>query len=55
MHGGYPSDNDNVNETSTTKAVYNRNQGMLKNIVFSGEKAKESKLLSEDNIKDLGN
>lgn len=55
MHGGYPSDNDNVNETSTTKAVYNRNQGMLKNIVFNGEKTKESKLLSEDNIKDLGN
>ena len=55
MHGGYPSDNENVNETSTTKAVYNRNQGMLKNIVFNGEKTKESKLLSEDNIKDLGN
>ena len=55
MHGGYPSDNDNVNETSSTRAVYNRNQGMLKNIVFNGEKTKESKLLSEDNIKDLGN
>ena len=55
MHGGFPSDNENVNETSVTKSVYNKNQNMLKSIVFTGEQEKESELLSEDNIKDLGN
>ena len=55
MHGGYPSDNENVNETSMTKSVFNKNQNMLKSIVFTGEQEKESELLNEDNIKDLGN
>ena len=31
------------------------NKAKRGNIVFNGEKTKESKLLSEDNIKDLGN
>jgi hypothetical protein len=55
MHGGFPSDNENVNETSMTKTVFNKNQNMLKSIVFTGEQEKESELLNEDNIKDLGN
>ena len=55
MHGGFPSDNENVMETSLTKSVYSQNQGMLKNIVFDGKKDEESNLLKEDNIKDLGN
>jgi len=55
MHGGFPSDNENVNETSMTKSVFNKNQNMLKSIVFTGEQEKESELLNEDNIKDLGN
>ena len=55
MHGGFPSDNENVNETSMTKSVFNKNQNMLKSIVFTGEQEKESALLNEDNIKDLGN
>jgi len=55
MHGGFPSDNENIMETSLTKSVYNQNEGMLKNIVFDGKKDQESDLLKEDNIKDLGN
>ena len=55
MHGGFPSDNENVMETSLTKSVYTQNQGMVKNIVFDGKKDEESNLLKEDNIKDLGN
>ena len=55
MHGGFPSDNENIMETSLTKSVYSQNEGMLKNIVFDGKKDQESDLLKEDNIKDLGN
>jgi len=55
MHGGYPSDNENVMENSSTKAVYFKNKEALKNIVFSKDDAKEPQLLNEDNIKDLGN
>ena len=54
MHGGYPSDNDNVMENLTTQAVFHKNKESLKNIVFKKSQATESKLLSEDNIKDLG-
>ena len=54
MHGGYPSDNENVMENLTTKAVYHKNKDFLKNIVFEKENVKESELLNEDNIKDLG-
>jgi len=55
MHGGFPSDNENVMENSSTKAVYYKNKEALKNIVFSNDNAKEPELLNEDNIKDLGN
>ena len=54
MHGGYPSDNENVSENLTTQAVYHKNKEALKNIVFSKESKSEPNLLSEDNIKDLG-
>lgn len=54
MHGGYPSDNDNVSENLTTQAVYHKNKAALKSIVFSKETVSEPSLLSEDNIKDLG-
>lgn len=55
MHGGFPSDNENVMENISTKSVYAKNQDMLKNIVFDGKKAEEADMLKEDNIKDLGN
>ena len=54
MHGGYPSDNENVSENLTTQAVFHKNKESLKNIVFQKELLKESDLLNEDNIKDLG-
>jgi len=55
MHGGFPYDNENVMENSSTKAVYFKNKEALKNIVFSKDDAEEPQLLNEDNIKDLGN
>ena len=55
MHGGYPSDNENVMENSTTKAIYYKNRSALKNIVFDGLPTVEPEMLNEDNIKDLGN
>jgi hypothetical protein len=55
MHGGFPSDNENVMENMSTKAVYFKNREALKNIVFSKDDTKEPELLNEDNIKDLGN
>ena len=55
MHGGFPSDNENVMENANTKAIYHKTKDSLKNIVFSSQKEKESDLLKEDNIKDLGN
>ena len=54
MHGGFPSDNENVAENLTTQAVYHKNKAALKNIVFTKETKSEPNLLSEDNIKDLG-
>ena len=54
MHGGFPSDADNVNETKA-KTVYKQNENLLKQIVFNKTNDNDnSKLLSEDNIKDLG-
>ena len=53
MKGGYPSDNENVAENLSTRAVYRRNEETLKNIVFKKNIDKESNLLNEDNIKDL--
>ena len=55
MKGGYPSDNDNVMENTSTQTVYLQNKEDLKNIVFEKTKEEESNLLKEDNIKDLGN
>ena len=55
MQGGYPSDNDNVMENIKTQAVYHKNKESLKNIVFEKETESEPDMLSEDNIKDLGN
>ena len=55
MHGGFPSDNDNVMENLTTQAVYHKNKEALKNIVFTKEVKIESDLLKEENIRDLGN
>ena len=55
MHGGFPSDNENVMENITTQAVYHKTKESLKNIVFSKETQAEPGLLNEDNIKDLGN
>ena len=55
MHGGFPSDNENVMENLTTQAVYHKNKEELKKLVFKKELLRESELLNEDNIKDLGN
>jgi len=55
MKGGYPSDNENVMENRSANTVYLQNKDMLKKIVFDKKKENESQLLSEDNIKDLGN
>ena len=55
MKGGYPSDNDNVMENTSTKAIYYKNQNSLKSMVFEKKQEKEADMLNEDNIKDLGN
>ena len=55
MHGGFPSDNENVMENLATQAVYHKNKESLKNIVFNKQTEVEPELLNEDNIKDLGN
>ena len=55
MHGGFPSDNENVMENLTTQTVYHKNKEVLKNIVFTKESKIEPDLLKEENIKDLGN
>ena len=58
MHGGYPSDNENMAESNAaplkTQAIYHKNKESLKNIVFKKEPKVESNLLNEDQIKDLG-
>jgi hypothetical protein len=55
MHGGFPSDNENVMENMSTKAIYHQNKGTFKDIVFKGNTEKEPDMLKEENIKDLGN
>ena len=55
MKGGFPSDNENVMENQATNTVYLQNKDMLKSIVFNKKQEDKSKLLNEDNIKDLGN
>jgi len=54
MKGGYPSDNDNVMENTSTEKIYLKNKEVLKDIVFKKTKDDDSDLLKEDNIKDLG-
>ena len=49
------SDNENVLENSTAQTVYLQNKEDLKHIVFEKSDKNDSKLLNEDNIKDLGN
>ena len=53
MHGGFPSDNDNVMENVKTKSIFHKNHDDLKNIVFKKKEQVEPDLLKEDNIKDL--
>ncbi len=58
MKGGFPSDNEYVNENLTTQAVYHKIKESLdasKDMVFDKKSKSESKMLKEDNIKDLGN
>ena len=55
MHGGFPSDNENVMENMSTKTIYYKNKDTLKSIVFDGKGKAEPEMLNEDNIKDLGN
>lgn len=56
MHGGFPSDNENVMENVSTKAVYYKNKDMFKDLALKEEKVEDNtELLNEDNIKDLGN
>ena len=52
MHGGFPSDNENVMENLSTQAVYYKNKEALKKIVFEKESVHEPDLLSEDNIRE---
>jgi len=57
MKGGYPSDNDNVNEepfTDKTKAVFLQNQDMfIQSELLSEDDDNRDTLLDESNIKDL--
>jgi len=59
MHGGFPSDNETVNEsvkkTNNTEFIYHRTKDALKEMVFKAGTKSEPNLLSEDNIRDLGN
>ena len=58
MHGGFPSDNDNVMETNTTKAqsVYQQIKDSFedkKELIFEETKETKSKLLDETQLRDL--
>jgi hypothetical protein len=54
MHGGFPSDAENINEAKA-QIILKQNEDSLKRIVFKAKNDKEeSTLLNEDNIKDLG-
>ena len=59
MHGGFPSDNENVNETNlTTQAVYHQIKDSMeskKSMIFEKTEEIESKLLDENQLKDLDN
>ncbi|MDA7492373.1 portal protein [bacterium] len=58
MHGGFPSDNENMMETNTTKAesVYHQIKDSFedkKELIFEEQKETESKLLDETQLRDL--
>ena len=60
MKGGFPSDNDNVNEAevndSLAKSMYHRHKGMFedkKQLIFEAKPEVKSKMLDEDQLKDL--
>ena len=60
MKGGFPSDNDNVNESevndSLAKSMYHRHKGMFedkKQLIFEAKPEVKSKMLDEDQLKDL--
>ena len=58
MHGGFPSDNENVMETNTTKAqsVYQQIKDSFedkKELIFEETKETKSKLLDETQLRDL--
>lgn len=59
MKGGYPSDAENVKEsTNNTKVVFLRNKDIFapkKTIIFEESQLEASDLLNEDNIQDLDN
>jgi hypothetical protein len=59
MHGGFPSDNDNVNETNlTTQAIYHRIKDSMeskKSLIFEKKEEIPSKMLDETQLKDLDN
>ena len=58
MHGGFDSDNENVAETNTTKAqtMYHQMKDSFedkKKMIFEDNKETPSKLLDENQLKDL--
>ena len=59
MKGGYPSDNENVKENTTTaKIVMSRNKDIFqgkKKLIFEKVEEQTSNLLDENNIQDLDN
>lgn len=59
MKGGYPSDAENVKEsTNNTKVVFLRNKDIFapkKTMIFEETQPESSDLLNEDNIQDLDN
>ena len=59
MKGGYPSDNENVKENTTTaKLIMSRNKDIFqskKKLIFEKTEEQHSDLLNESNIQDLDN
>ena len=58
MHGGFPSDNENVMESNTSKTqkVYQQIKDSIedrKELIFEEEKPDDSKLLDETQLRDL--
>ena len=54
MKGGFPSDNENVNENNLTQSVLEQNKEALKDIVFKQNLQEDNdNLLSDANIKDI--